>query len=150
MSQSLVKNTVHLVFSTKHRTPLIKSPIEAELHSYLFGTCKQIDCTPIRVGGASDHVHVLCALSKKLPLMKLLEVLKSHSSRWIKTKGNLYQGFYWQDGYAAFSVSPRDIDRVVSYIDNQKEHHRQKTFQEELRTLLMEHQLDFDERYLWD
>ena len=82
--------------------------------------------------------------------MKLLELLKSHSSKWIKTKGDLYERFYWQDGYAAFSVSPCDVDSVAAYIDNQKEHHTHTTFQDELRELLAKHQLDYDERYLWN
>src|SRR5688572_21124048 len=150
MSQSLVKNTVHLVFSTKHREPLIQPAIESELHAYLFGTCKNLECQPIRVGGDSDHVHILCALSKKLAIMKLLELVKVHSSKWIKTKGEPYQRFHWQDGYAAFSVSPWDVDKVAAYIDNQKEHHRHTTFQDELRELLVKHQLEYDERYLWD
>lgn len=150
MSQSLVKNTVHLIFSTKHREHLIQPAIESELHVYLFGPCKNLECPPIRVGGDSDHVHILCALSKKLAIMKLLELLKVHSSKWIKTKGELYKSFYWQDGYAAFSVSPWDIDKVVAYIDNQKERHRRMTFQDELRELLVKHQLEYDERYLWD
>jgi len=150
MSQSLVKNTVHLVFSTKGRAPLIRPDIESGLHAYLFGTCKNLECPPIRVDGDSDHVHILCALSKKLALMKLLELLKSHSSKWIKSKGESYQHFYWQDGYAAFSVSPRDVDKVAAYIDNQKDHHRHTNFQDELRGLLVKHGLDYDERYLWD
>jgi putative transposase len=150
MSQSLVKNTLHLIFSTKGRVPLIQPPVESELHAYLWGTCKNLECHPIRVGGDVDHVHILCALSKKLALMKLLEILKSHSSKWIKTKGGLYQHFRWQDGYAAFSVSPRDVDNVVAYIDNQKEHHRHKAFQDELRELFKKHGLEYDERYLWD
>jgi putative transposase len=150
MSQSLVKNTVHLVFSTKGREPLIAPGVEAELHAYLFGTCKNLECQPIRVGGDYDHVHILCALSKKVALMKLLELLKSHSSRWIKTKGGLYEHFYWQNGYAAFSVSPCDVDNVAAYIENQKEHHRRSRFQDELRELLTKHQVEYDERYLWD
>lgn len=81
--------------------------------------------------------------------MKLLEILKSHSSKWIKTKGELYEDFYWQDGYAAFSVSRWDIDKIAAYIDNQKEHHRRTTFQDEVRELLAKHEMEYDERYLW-
>jgi putative transposase len=123
MSQSLVKNPVHLIFSTKHREPLILPAIKSELHAYLSGICRNLECHPIRVGGHVDHVHILCALSKKLAIMKLLELLKAHSSKWIKTKGDAYQRFYWQDGYAAFSVSQWDVDKVAAYIDNQEEHH---------------------------
>lgn len=99
MGQSLVKNYIHLVFSTKHRAPLIHSPIEAELHAYLGGICNKLECTVIKVGGYTDHIHILCMLSKKITLMKLLEELKSHSYKWIKTKGTGYENFYWQDGY---------------------------------------------------
>ncbi len=94
MSQSLVKNYVHLIFSTKYRQPLIHAPVEAELHAYLGGICKSLECHPIKVGGYVDHIHILCMLSKKLALMKLLEEVKSHSSKWVKTKGEGYENFY--------------------------------------------------------
>ncbi len=128
MGQSLVKNYIHIVFSTKHRKPLIYPPVEAELHSYLGGICKTLACQPIIVGGYTDHIHILCMLSKKIALMKLIEEIKSHSSKWIKTKGSGYENFYWQDGYGAFSVNPFDVDRVINYIGTQKEHHRKKHF----------------------
>jgi len=89
-------------------------------------------------------------LSKKIALMKLMEEVKSHSSKWIKTKGADYANFYWQDGYGAFSVNPAQVDRVINYIANQKEHHNKKTFQEEYREYLVEYNVDFDERYVWD
>jgi putative transposase len=98
MGQSLVKNYIHIIFSTKHRQPIILPEYENELHSYLGGTCKNLDCQPIKVGGYTDHIHILCMLSKKIALMKLLEELKSHSSKWMKTKDELLKNFYWQDG----------------------------------------------------
>jgi putative transposase len=150
MGQSLVKNYVHIVFSTKYRQELIHPPVEAELHAYLGGICKKLECPPIQVGGYTDHVHLLCMLSKKIALMKLVEEVKSHSSKWIKTKGEGYKNFYWQDGYGAFSVNPSEIDVVVRYIVNQKEHHSKKTFQEEYRTFLVKYQVEYDERYVWD
>ena len=82
--------------------------------------------------------------------MKLIEELKSHSSKWIKTKGDKYRNFYWQRGYGAFSVNPTDTDIVKNYILNQKEHHRKKTFEEEYLAFLRKYNADFDERYLWD
>ena len=112
MGQSLVKNYVHLIFSTKHRAPLIKPPVEQELHGYLGGICNNLGCHVLKVGGYTDHIHILCMLSKKIALMKLMEELKSHSSKWIKTKGVEYTNFYWQDGYGAFSVKPSEVDRV--------------------------------------
>ena len=82
--------------------------------------------------------------------MKLLEEVKSHSSKWMKTKGDDLAGFYWQDGYGAFSVNPAEIDRVVSYIANQKQHHSKLTFQDEYRAILKKYQVEYDERYVWD
>lgn len=80
MGQSLVKNYMHIVFSTKHRQPLIHPPYEDELHSYLGGICKNLECQPIKIGGHIDHVHILCMLSKKIALMTLVEKVKSGSS----------------------------------------------------------------------
>ena len=149
MGQSLVKNYLHIVFSTKHREHLILSPIESELHSYLGGICNKLDCQVIKVGGFTNHVHILCMLSKKITLMKLMEELKSHSSKWIKTKGDKFANFYWQDGYGAFSVNPSEVDVVIKYIENQKEHHRKKTFKEEYVAFLKKYEVEYDEKYVW-
>ena len=150
MGQSLVKNYIHIVFSTKYREPLIHPPIEAELHSYLGGICNKLDCQVIKVGGYTDHIHILCMLSKKIALMKLLEELKSHSSKWIKTKGDKYHNFYWQNGYGAFSVKLSEINTVVAYITNQHEHHSKQTFRDEYRSFLERYNIEYDEKYVWD
>ncbi len=150
MGQSLVKNYLHIVFSTKHRVPMILPPFEEELHSYLGGICKNLECQPIKIGGYTEHVHILCMLSKKIALMKLLEEIKSHSSKWMKTKDASLKNFYWQDGYGAFSVNPAQVDTVIAYITNQHEHHRKKTFQNEYRAFLKKYRVDYDERYVWD
>jgi putative transposase len=150
MGQSLVKNFIHIVFSTKHREPFIYAPVEEELHAYLGGICNRLECTVLRVGGYTDHIHILCKLSQKIALMKLMEELKSHSSKWIKTKGDGYETFYWQDGYGAFSVRPSEVDRVIKYIANQHEHHHKKNFQDEYRGILKKYKVEYDERYVWD
>ena len=121
-----------------------------ELHNYLGGICNKLDCQVIKVGGYSDHIHILCMLSKKIPLMKLIEELKSDSSKWIKNKGVEYENFYWQNGYGAFSVNPSEIATVITYITNQHEHHRKKTFQDEYRAFLKKYKVEYDERYVWD
>lgn len=107
---------MHIVFSTKYREPLIY-PIEAELHAYLGGICNKLDCPVIKVGGYTDHIHILCMLSKKIALIKLMEEMKSHSSKWMKTKHESLKNFFWQDGYGAFSVNPAEVDIVVGYIE---------------------------------
>ncbi len=150
MGQSLVKNYIHLVFSTKHRQPLIQPPVEAELHAYLGGICNQLECHTIKVGGYTDHIHLLFMLSKKIALMKVVEEVKNYSSKWIKTKGAEYKSFYWQDGYGAFSVNPSEIETVVAYITNQHEHHDKKSFQDEYRAFLKKYSVEYDERYVWE
>ena len=82
--------------------------------------------------------------------MKLLEEIKSHSSKWIKTNDISLQNFYWQDGYGAFSVNPSQVDTVIDYIANQKEHHRKKSFQDEFRAFLKKYNVVYDEQYVWD
>ena len=150
MGQSLVKNYLHIVFSTKYRAPIIHPPYELELQAYLGGICNNLECHTLKVGGYTDHVHILCMLSKKIALMKLLEEVKSHSSKWMKTKDFSLKNFYWQDGYGAFSVNPAQVDKVIAYIENQHEHHRKKDFQNEYRSYLKKYNVEYDERYVWD
>ena len=133
MSQSLNRIYIHIVFSTKNREPNISEDIKDELFNYLGGVCKSLDCNPLQVGGYKDHIHILCALSKKIALTQLIEKVKSSSSRWIKTKNEEFSNFYWQSGYGAFSVNPTEIDVVKKYIQNQEEHHKIKSFQDEYR-----------------
>ncbi len=149
MGQSLVKNYIHIVFSTKNHKPMITPFYEEELHSYIGGVCKNLDCQPIKIGGYNDHVHILCMLSKKIALMKLIEEVKSHSSKWMKTKEESLKNFYWQDGYGTFSVNPSEVDTVVAYITNQHNHHRTLSFKEEYRAFLDKYKVDYDERYVW-
>jgi putative transposase len=150
MPQSLTKLYVHIVFSTKNRIPLITDELAPELYSYLGGTLNQLECTPIRINGHLDHIHILCCLSKKITVIKLLQEIKQSSSKWAKTKGIQYKNFYWQDGYGAFTVSAGNITRIVRYVENQKEHHRKKTFQKEYIGLLEKYGVEYDIRYVWD
>jgi putative transposase len=149
MGQSFVKNYMHIVFSTKHRVPLITPDIEPELHRYLGGICNSLNCQSVKVGGYTDHVHILCMLSKNIAMSQLMQELKSSSSKWIKTLGPDFRNFYWQTGYGAFSVRSSDIDGVVRYIENQHAHHSKKSFQDEYRAILTKNKLEWDERYVW-
>ena len=150
MPQSLSKVYVHITFSTKHREKLIGDDIQERLFEYLGGTCRDLGCNPVRVGGYYDHVHILCLLSRKITQADLLQEIKRESSKWVKTLGTKYQNFYWQDGYGIFSVNPSEIDVVVDYINHQKMHHKNKTFIEELRAFLDKYNVEYDERYIWD
>ena len=150
MGQSLVKNHMHIIFSTKHRKHWIDQSVESRLHSYLGAICNKMDCQVIKVGGYTDHVHILCMLSKNIALCKLVQEIKSNSSRWMKTIGEPYRDFHWQNGYSGFSVYPNESDRVVEYITNQHIHHRKQSFQEEYREFLNKYKVEYDERYIWD
>jgi putative transposase len=150
MAQSLANVLVHLVFSTKNRVPLILPEIDGELHAYLATICGAHHCPAHRIGGDCDHVHIACSLSRTVALARLLEELKSSSSKWIKTKGTAYAGFAWQAGYGAFSVGQSQLAALKAYISRQREHHRKQTFQDEYRDFLRQYQVDFDERYVWD
>jgi len=150
VSQSLVKNLIHLVYSTKHRKRWITADVREALYAYQAGIFKQWDSPALVIGGVDDHVHALFSLSKNHAFKKLVEEVKKGSSKWMKIDGPKNKGFYWQGGYAAFSVSQSNVGELRQYIENQEEHHRTMTFQDELRALFARHGIQFDERYVWD
>jgi len=150
MPQSLVVNYLHITFSTKNRQPVLNETIQNELFRYLGGVCNEYESNPVIVGGTNNHVHLLINLSRKVALMILIEKLKSHSSKWIKTKGDEFKNFYWQRGYGCFSVNPKQLEVVKEYIQNQEQHHLKLTFEEEYRRFLKEYDLDYDERFVFD
>lgn len=151
MSQSLVKNLVHLVYSTKHRQQWLTDDVRERLFAYQAGILKQWQSPALVIGGTEDHVHTLFSLSKNYALKKIVEEVKKGSSKWMKTEeGAAIRDFQWQAGYAGFSVSQSNVEGVRRYIQNQAEHHRRMTFQDELRALFKRHGLEYNERYVWD
>lgn len=149
MSQSLSKLYVHAVFHIKYNSPEIRGQDKDELYAYMGSIIKDNQSIPIIINGVENHVHILFVLSKNIALAKIIEEIKRHSSRWIKTKGNYYSQFAWQGGYGSFSVSPSLHDKTKRYIRNQEEHHRKRTFKEEYLLFLKEYGIGYDERYLW-
>ena len=151
MPQSFAQIYLHLVFSTKERRPFLQdAAIREEAHDYLGGTCNNLGCPVLRVGGVADHVHILYLLGRTMSVAVLVKELKRESSKWVKTKGTALTDFYWQNGYGAFSVSPGHVEMLRDYIANQEDHHRTVAFQEEFRGLLTKYGLEWDERYVWD
>jgi REP element-mobilizing transposase RayT len=151
MPQSYSVVYIHLVFSTKGRTPHLRDKATREaLHAYLGGITKQLDCPPICIGGVEDHVHILARFGRKITQSEWVKELKRISNLWLQEQDRSNADFQWQGGYADFSVSQSKLDQTIEYIANQEEHHRTMSFQDELRALLRKHQIDFDERYLWD
>ena len=151
MSQSLVQNFVHLIFSTKDRRPFLKeAKFHQRLHAYLVGICKNQGSPSILVGGVADHVHILCCLGKTVDVSTLIRELKRESSKWVKQENARLSQFYWQKGYGAFSVSPSHIEALKIYIERQEEHHQRESFQDELRRICRKYGVTLDEQYAWE
>jgi len=150
MPQSLSAVYIHLVFSTKHRQPfLCDEGLLKDLHSFLGGTSKTLECPPLLVGGVEDHIHLLARFGRTITQAEWVKELKRVSNLWLKEEGGL-SAFEWQGGYADFSVSQSNLEQVKTYIANQKEHHSKLSYQDEVRALLTKHQMDWDERYIWE
>ncbi len=151
MPQSLAKILVHIVFSTKKRHPFLTDRhIRDEMHAYLGGTCNDLKCHVLKVGGNADHVHILCALSRNVTIAQLVGDIKRASSKWIKTKGKLLTKFAWQGGYGVFSVGKSEVARLKHYIGEQEEHHKKRTFQDEYRLFMGSYEVEYNERFVWD
>ncbi len=150
MSQSLSVVYLHLVFSTKLRTPfLYDRSLRMTLHAWLGAASERLGCPSVIVGGAEDHVHVLARMSRTITQADWVKELKRVSSIWIKEHDQLLAEFAWQSGYAVFSVAFSDLATVSTYIANQEAHHNGQGFQDELRSLLRSHNEPWDERYVW-
>ena len=138
----------HIVFSTKERRQLITPAIEDPLYNYIGGIIRGLEGVQLEIGGVSDHIHILAKLKPTISLSNAVRDIKANSSKWLNEKSKLYK-VAWQDGFAAFTVSESQAERIMRYIQNQKVHHKRKTFQEELLELLVKNRVEYDERYLW-
>jgi len=147
MSQSLSKILVHMVFSTKDRMPLINAETRPKLYAYAHGVLTNLGCPSIQIGGTADHIHILFVLARTISVSEAAEQIKKATSKWMKTQD--VAKFSWQAGYGAFSVAESQIPVVVRYIQNQEEHHKRKSFQDEFREFLKKYNVNFDERYIW-
>ena len=150
MPQSLSNVLLHIIFSTKNREPWLDLKARPRMHAYLATICRDLGADLVRAGGMAEHVHIVTTLPRTVSVAELVEQIKKASSKWIKTLDRQYRGFFWQRGYGAFSVSLSQLEAVLKYINEQQEHHRTRTFQEEYRELLRKHGVEFDERFVWD
>jgi putative transposase len=150
MPQSLSQVIVHIVFSTKERHRWLDVQIAPRMHAYLATVCRDVGCEAYRVGGAADHVHIATRLSRTVSQAELVEKIKTTSSAWVKHQGTEYANFRWQAGYGGFSIGWSQLEDLIRYIDEQEEHHRIHSFQEEYRNLLRKYQVKYDEGYVWD
>lgn len=139
----------HVIFSTKNRERWLVPEIEQRIWEYIGGIARAHRMTALQVGGIEDHIHALVTAPPTIAPFQIAQFLKGDSSKWIHEEFSALRNFGWQDGYGAFTVSKSNIPMVIQYIQNQREHHRKKTFQEEYLEFLHANSIEYDERYLW-
>ncbi|MCR4559926.1 MAG: transposase [Bacteroidales bacterium] len=150
MADTLTKIYVHLVFHTKKGKPVIQEIDLPEMFAYIGGLIKSADSIPLEVGGIRDHIHALFVLPKTMTLADFARHIKANSSKWIKSKGDYYKNFAWQDGYGAFSVSASVIDKTREYIRNQAQHHEIVSYQTEYKNFLSAYHISYNEKYIFE
>jgi len=137
-----------IVFSTKNREHTLEMKNQKEMYKYIWGILKNKKCHLYQIGGVTDHIHIVTHLHPTIALASLIKDIKLASSEYIKEKKFFVAFAGWQEGYAAFTYSIKEKDRLIEYVKNQDAHHLKKTFKEELIELLNEHEIEFDEKYL--
>ena len=150
MAQSLSKILIHLVFSTKHRTPLLPPTPYTSLHAYAQGIFKTQKCHLIEMNNVADHVHILFDLHRTEALSNVVMHVKKGTSLWLKEQSPDFRDFDWQEGYGAFSIGGSQRGEVATYIQNQQQRHLRVSFQDEFRKFLDSYKIEYDERYVWD
>lgn len=130
--------------------PLLDDSVRNQMHAYQASILRTLNCPAIVVDGTDNHVHIFCLLSRTENISNILLKIKRSSSKWIKTKGDKYHKFQWQKGYGVFSVSHSNLAKVKDYILNQQAHHKSISFEDELRSFFKKHNVEFDEKYVWD
>ena len=149
MPHSYLSNLMHCVFSTKGRHAFITPEMQQRLWPFIGGIAKENGMKALAIGGVADHVHLLLSLPATTPVAKAMQLIKGGSSKFVHETFPCMRSFAWQEGYGAFSVSISHIEETVTYIQKQAEHHRKKTFEEEFRTFLHKHGIEYDERQVW-
>ncbi|MCK4921881.1 MAG: IS200/IS605 family transposase [Bacteroidales bacterium] len=137
----------HIVFRTKSSKKTLTQEYVKELYAYILGTIKNKNGFLYRINGIEDHIHILCDLHPNIALAYFVRDIKTSSSIWLKQSGKFSNFEGWADGYAALTYAWKDKEMIVNYIINQKEHHKNESFEDELRRLLREHGVDVNESY---
>jgi putative transposase len=141
----------HIVFSTKERRPLLRDDdFRDSVWRYMAGVASNLSGHALRVGGYTDHAHLLLRIPSKIAVADFVRQLKANSSKHINDEQKAILKFHWQDGYGAFTVSRSKAEAVVAYIDSQVEHHRKSSFEEEYLKMLADHEVEYDPKYLWE
>jgi putative transposase len=149
MANTYTQIYLQIVFAVKGRQNLIQKSWKDELHKYICGIVNGKQQKVYAIGGIADHIHILVSLKANIAVSDLVRDIKACSSKWINDKGFINGKFQWQEGFGAFSYAQSQLGRVITYINNQEEHHRMRTFKEEYIEFLNDYHIDFDERYLF-
>ena len=150
MAHSYVNILVHYIFSTKNRNKDISLDLQDRLWAYMGGIARENKMKALAIGGIEDHAHALLSLPSTISIAKAIQLVKGGSSKWVHETFPSHSNFAWQEGYGAFSIGVSQAENTIAYINNQREHHHIKTFKEEFLAFLKKHDIEYDERYIWD
>lgn len=148
MANTYTKLNIHIVFHVKSTSICIKYEDLPIVFAYIGGIVRNVGGYPVTVGGIENHIHILATMPKTMSVSEFVQKIKANSSRWIKTLGNYYESFAWQEGYGAFCVSPSLLKKTIRYIETQEKHHHEESVRDEFKRFLIENDIEFDERYL--
>jgi putative transposase len=141
---------VHCVFAPKGRESLLNDSINEKIHKYIYGIIKGQGCFPVNINGTKDHIHILMGFKPEIAIADLIRDIKRSSSLYLNEHVKSPFRFSWQEGYGAFTVGYRDLDRIFHYISEQQEHHKGKRFREEYMQLLIDEGVDYKPEYLYE
>jgi len=141
---------VHYVFTPKGRDSLLTDSIRDKVHKYIYGVIKEKKCFPVIINGTKDHIHLLIGFNPLISISDLVRDIKRSSALFINEQSKSYLKFKWQEGYGAFTVGYRDLDRVLKYISNQQEHHLKRSFRDEYIQMLVDEGIDSDPQFLFE
>ena len=147
---SFSKLTYHIIFATRYRRKTIRPELQHRLYEYIGGIVRKQKGHLIEIGGVEDHIHILANLSPVAAISDSIRDIKANSAKWMNELPERKDKFEWQKGYGAFTVSASQIESVCKYVQNQKEHHRVKSFEEEYIEFLQRHGIEFERRYLFE
>jgi len=150
MAHTFTNLLTHIIFSTKSRRALIHDELRDDLFAYMGGVVRNLGGTPVLINGPKDHVHLLLVVPAKVSISELLGKLKANSTKWVHETRPDHQSFAWQTGYSAFAVSDSNRGKVIAYIQNQQEHHKKISFEEEFVAFLKKNNIPYDPRFVVD
>ena len=150
MGSSFSQVYVHIVFHVKNDKIKMRDVDLPRIFQYVGGIINNTEAIPIEIGGVGNHIHILSTLPRTMTISDFVKRIKSNSSKWIKTIDKHYESFAWQDGYGVFSVSHGVLNTTIKYIQNQKQHHKKRTFKSEYKTILDKHHIQYDEKFVFN